>query len=144
MDSAARGTLSLLVAAVRPWLYGSTVLRRGVSLLALLALIATPAGTSTRFFWRYTGEEIVGCDEAGAPKKAEIREEECCQQRTFRAVVGVRPFEDQRERVAAPVAIDAAPVLVTSVFADASPALQLASAPPFRPPAFLSHRALLI
>jgi len=112
-------------------------------LLALLALIATPAVTSTRLFCRYTGQEIIGCDESTAPEHREIRVDECCQQRTFHALEGVRLVEDQRQQVAAPVAIDA-PVLVAGVFAVATPAVRLTAAPSVGPPAFLSHRALLI
>jgi hypothetical protein len=113
-------------------------------LLVLLGLIAAPAVSSTRLFCRYTGEEIVGCDDAGALQHAQIRVDECCQQRTFHALDGVRLVEDHRQQVPAPVAIDAAPLLVTDVFAVASPAVRLAAAPSVGPPAFLSHRALLI
>jgi hypothetical protein len=119
------------------------VIRRSASFLALLALIATPAVTSTRLFCRYTGQEIIGCAESTAPEHAEIRVKECCQQRTFHALDGVRLVEDQRQQVPARVAIDA-PVLVADVFAAAAPAARLTPAPSAGPPAFLSHRALLI
>jgi len=111
--------------------------------LALLALIATPAVTSTRLFCRYTGQEIVSCAESNAPEHAEIRVDECCQQRTFHAVNGVRLLDDRRLQAPAPVAIDA-PVFMADVFAVATPAVRLTVAPSAGPPAFLSHRALLI
>jgi len=120
------------------------VLRHCASLLALLGLIAAPAVTSTRLFCRYTGEEIIGCANAGALEHAQIRVDECCQQRTFHALDGVRLVEDQRQQAPAPVAIDARPVLVADVFAVPSSALHLMAAPSVGPPAFISHRALLI
>src|SRR6267143_5954692 len=119
------------------------VIRRSACFLALLALIATPAVTSTRLFCRYTGQEIIGCAESNAPEHGEIRLDQCCQQRTFHALDGVRLLEDQRQQVPAPVSIDA-PVLVADVFAAATPAVRLTAAPSLGPPAFLSHRALLI
>jgi len=119
------------------------VVRRSASFLALLALIATPAVTSTRLFCRYTGEEIIGCAEANAPEHAEIRSEQCCQQRTFHALDGVRLVEGQREQVPASVAI-VAPALVADVIAVAKSAVRLMAAASVGPPAFLSHRALLI
>jgi hypothetical protein len=112
-------------------------------LLALLAVIAAPAVTSARLFCQYTGEEIVGCAESGVPQHAQFRGEQCCQQRTFNALDGARLVEEQRQQAPAPVAIDAAPS-VADVFAVASPAVRLAAAPCVGPPAFLSHRALLI
>src|SRR6266849_6037187 len=136
--------LDSVVAVQRRVGYGRPVLRRSASILALLAVIAAPAVTSTRLFCQYTGEEIVGCAESGVPQHAQFRGEQCCQQRTFRALDGVRLVEEQVQQVAAPVAIDAAPVLAADVFAVASPAVRLTAGPSVGPPAFLSHRALLI
>src|SRR6266849_7951208 len=137
--------LDSVVAVQRRVGYGRPVLRRSASILALLAVIAAPAVTSTRLFCQYTGEEIVGCADSGVPQQAQVRGEQCCQQRTFHALDGVRLVEDQRQQAPAPVAIDAAPLIVADVFAVASPALRrLTAAPSVGPPAFLSHRALLI
>jgi len=111
--------------------------------LALLALIATPAVTSTRLFCRYTGQEIVGCAESSAREHGEIRLADCCQHRTFHAVDGVRLVDDQRVQAPPPVAIDA-PIFLADVFAVGTPAVRLTIAPSAGPPAFLSHRALLI
>src|SRR5882762_5986071 len=105
------------------------MLRRSTSLLALLALIAAPAVTSSRLFCQYTGEEIVGCAQSGVPQQAQFRGEQCCQQRTFHALDGVRLVEDQRQQAPVPVALDAAPMLVADVFALASSALRLTVAP---------------
>jgi len=99
--------------------------------------------TSTRLFCRYTGEEVIGCAEANAPEHAEIRSDQCCQQRTFHALDGVRLVEGQREQLPAPVASDA-PALVVDVIAAATGAVRLMAAASVGPPAFLSHRALLI
>ena len=121
----------------------ATVIRRTASFVALLALIATPAVTSTRLFCRYTGQEIIGCAESNAPEHAEIRLEGCCQQRTFHALHGVRLLEAQRGQIPAPVAIDT-PVSIADVIAVATPAVRLRAAPGAGPPVFISHRALLI
>jgi len=119
------------------------VIRRAASFVALLAVIATPAVTSTRLFCRYTGQEIIGCAELNAPENAEIRLEGCCQQRTFHALDGVRLIQDQREQVPAPIAIDT-PVSIADVIVVATLAVRLPAAPSVGPPVFLSHRALLI
>jgi len=120
------------------------MLRRSASFLALLAVIAAPAVTSTRLFCRFTGQEIVGCAEAAAPEHAQLREDACCQQRTFHALDGVRLMEEQRHQEPAPIAIDAAAVLLAHVSALAAPAPHRAPAPSAGPRAFLTHRALLI
>ena len=123
--------------------YGLAVLRRSASALALLAVIVSPAVTSTRLFCRYTGQEIVSCAEAAAPEHAQVREGACCQKRTFHALDGVRLVKEERQQPTL-VAIDAAPVLLAHVFAPAAPELRRAIAPSAGPPAYLSHRALLI
>jgi hypothetical protein len=125
--------------------YARDVLRRAACCVALLAVVSTPAVTSTRLFCRYTGEEIFGCAESGIPEHAQIRGEGCCQRRTFVAPDGVRLLEDQRQqRAPAPVAIESAPVRHTAVFAVRVPVVEQVTAPSIGPPAFLSHRALLI
>ena len=123
--------------------YATRVLRRTASLVALLAVIAAPVTTSTRFFCQFTGEEIVGCAESGVPQQAQFRGEQCCQQRTFRALDGVRLAEDQRPQAPMAVAIGAATVL-RDLVAIAFPAVQPRAVVSTGPPAFLSHRALLI
>ena len=123
--------------------YATRVLRRTASLVALLAVIAAPVPTTTRFFCQYTGEEIVGCAESGVPQQAQFRGEQCCNQRTFRALDGVRLAEDQRPQAPVPVAIGAATVL-RDLVAIAFPAVQPRVVVSTGPPAFLSHRALLI
>jgi len=120
------------------------VLRRSASVLALLAVIVSPAVTSTRLFCRYTGQEIVSCAEAAAPEHAQVREGACCQKRTFHALDGVRLVKEERQQAPTIVAIDAAPVLLAHVFAPAAPEPHRAIAPSAGPPAYLSHRALLI
>lgn len=123
---------------------GTTVIRRSASFLALLALIAAPAVTSTRLFCRFTGQEIIGCAESNTPDHSEVRGEGCCQHRTFRALDGVRLLEEQRQQIPAAVAIDAPAGWVADVLAVPPPAVRLTAAPSAGPPAFLSHRALLI
>jgi hypothetical protein len=120
------------------------VLRRSASLLALVSLIAAPAVSSTRLFCRYTGEEITGCAEAATPGHAVVRGDGCCDQRTFRALEGVRLVDEQRQQSPTPVAIDTTPALLSYVFAPAATESIRPSAPSAGPPAFISHRALLI
>jgi hypothetical protein len=124
--------------------YGQGVLRRSVSFLAFLALVAAPAVSSTRLFCRYTGEEIIDCTEAAAPEHGQIREDACCQQRTFHALQGVRLAADQRQQAPSAVALGAAPAVLANAFVLAPPVARRATAPSAGPPAFLSHRALLI
>jgi len=125
-------------------LYGLIVLRRSASFLAVLAVVGAPAVTSTRLFCRFTGQEIVGCAEAAAPEHAQVREGACCQERTFRALDGVRLAKEERQQAPTLVTVAAAPVLLADLFALAAPAPCRAIAPSAGPPAFLSHRALLI
>jgi hypothetical protein len=132
----------LILAAPSRIGYTVDVVQRAVALFALLSVVAAPAVTSTRAFCRYTGEEVVGCAEVDAPEQAQIRGDRCCVQRTFHAVEGVRVVERQDQPAAAPAAIDAAAFI--AVLAVGSPGLRITAAPPIGPPAFLSHRALLI
>jgi len=131
------------VADARRFVYASLVLRRAASLAAVLAVIAAPAVTSTRSFCQFTGEEIVGCAESLVPQQAQFRGEQCCQQRTLRALDGVRLIEEQRPQAPASVAIATAPVACNLV-AIASPAAQRHAVASAGPKAFLIHRALLI
>jgi hypothetical protein len=119
------------------------VLRRSLSFLALLGIIATPAVTSTRFFCRYTGEEITRCAEAATPDHAIVRADGCCDQRTFRALQSVRLGDEQQQQTPTPVAIDAVPVLLADV-APAASGSNRPVAPSAGPPVFIIHRALLI
>jgi hypothetical protein len=120
------------------------VFRRSISFLALLSLIAAPAVTSTRLFCRYTGEEITGCPEADTPKQPIVDADGCCDQRTFRALDGVRLVDEQRHQAPTPVAIDTTPALLACVFAPAAAEPPRPSATSAGPPAFITHRALLI
>jgi hypothetical protein len=113
-------------------------------LLALLSLVAAPAVTSTRFFCRYTGEEITGCAQAETPTQAILAADDCCDQRTFRAIDGARRVEEQRQQSPTPVAVGTAPVFVADVLAPAAIEHPWRSAPSAGPPAFICHRALLI
>jgi hypothetical protein len=121
------------------------VLRRCASIVALVAVIAAPATTSTRFFCRYTGQEIVDCAEAAAPAQAIVRAAHCCDQRTFRPVAGVTAFDKQSRHVEPTlVGIAVAPELFSGAVAEQSHASRVTYPPSAGPPVFLSHRALLI
>jgi len=117
------------------------VLRRCACFCALVAVLAAPSVTSTRFFCRYTGQEIVGCAE-GASRDAQVRADDCCDQRTFRAVQAVR--QSGQESVPIPAGVTTSlPELAP--LPPAAPAVEQRE--PVRsagPPAFLAHRALLI
>ncbi|MFL5277187.1 MAG: hypothetical protein ACJ79T_11980 [Myxococcales bacterium] len=119
------------------------MLRRCACLCALLAMVTAPSVTSTRYFCRFTGQEILGCDE-GAPRSAQVRADDCCERRIFRAVAAVRHSE--HELLPIPQAVGAA---IPSP--EAPPALVRESSivrgrprSSAGPPAFLAHRALLI
>jgi hypothetical protein len=120
------------------------VLRRTASFFALVALIAAPAVTSTRSFCRYTGQEITGCAKADTAANEFVGTDACCEQRTFRALDGVRLVDEHRQQAPTPVAIDTAPSLLVHVFAPAATQPPQPSASCAGPPAFISHRALLI
>ena len=120
------------------------MLRRCASLLALIAVIAAPAVTSTRFFCRYTGEEIAACAKPGTPTHAVVLADSCCDQRTFRALEGVRLVDEPRQQAPTPIAVDTAPALVAYVVAPVAGQLGRPTAPSAGPPAFIAHRALLI
>jgi hypothetical protein len=119
------------------------VLRRVASFCALLAVLAAPSVTSTRFFCRYTGLEIFGCDE-GAPRNAQVRAQDCCDQRTFRAVQALKASPHELLPMPAAVA-----EIVAAPWPSAAPGdgLLLAARTSILaagPPAFLAHRALLL
>jgi len=120
------------------------VLRRFVSFCALVAIFAAPSVTITRFFCRYTGQEIVGCKE-GAPGSAQVRGDDCCDQRTFHAVEALERSARDAVRipanVAAGVATTSAPL---ATVAGSAPARRAAPLPRAGPPPFLAHLALLI
>jgi hypothetical protein len=123
--------------------YRPAVLRRFASLCALLATVTAPSVTSTRFFCRFTGQEIVGCDE-GAPRSTQVRADDCCERRIFRAVEAVRHSGREllpiRQAVAAAIPSPAtAPALARE-----SALVRRTSGCSAGPPAFLAHRALLI
>src|SRR2546428_7306319 len=98
------------------------MLRRSASFLALLAVIAAPAVTSTRLFCRYTGQEIVGCAETAAPEHAQVPESACCQKRTFHALDGVRLAKEERQQAPNLIPVAAGPVPLAAVSALAAPA----------------------
>jgi hypothetical protein len=119
------------------------VLRRCACLFALLAVLTAPSVTSTRFFCRFTGQEILGCDE-GAPRSAQVRPDDCCDRRLFRAVAAVRHSE--HEPLPIPRAVAAAvpsPGAATALARELVVARRT-PAGSAGPPAFLAHRALLI
>jgi hypothetical protein len=119
------------------------VLRRCACFYALLAVLAAPSVTSTRFFCRYTGQEIFGCAE-GPPRNAQVRADDCCDQRTFRAVEGVEHCGQDPLPISTSVAVALeAPALAPEPLLE-SPAARRTAVRSSGPPAFLAHRALLI
>ena len=120
------------------------VFRRVVSFLALLALLAAPAVTSTRLFCRFTGQELVGCVEAGPQRGAQLRPDDCCDQRTFRALDGTR-VEENRPQPAPATVLMADAVIPLVIASAATPSVRPErSVQSVGPPVFLVHRALLI
>jgi hypothetical protein len=119
------------------------VLRRFLSFCALLAVLAAPSVTSTRFFCRHTGEEISVCTD-GAPRSAQIRADDCCDQRTFHAVEALE--RSARDPVPVPTNIAVAVGTLEPQATVAGSVATWRTAPRRRwgPPAFLAHLALLI
>jgi hypothetical protein len=125
-------------------LYAVIVLRRTSALLVVLALAGSPAVTSTRMFCRYTGAEIVGCEESGAPAHPQIRGESCCLRLTLYSVDSARTLVDNGGRIAAP-AVLAAVIFVPRIPVIAPPEPEERHGPvDHGPPVFLTNRALLI
>src|SRR4051812_11475914 len=132
------------LAPSRPIGYRLPVFRRVASFLALLALLAAPAVTSTRLFCRFTGQEFVGCLEASRERGVQVRPDDCCDQRTFRALDGMRLAETQPQPAPATVLVTDAvtPLVIASA---ATPSVRPErSVQPVGPPVFLMQRALLI
>src|SRR4051794_10216778 len=121
------------------------MLRRASALVALIAVAAAPAFASTRLFCRYTGAEMVDCDEAAAPAEAQVRGNRCCERRTFGALAQTRPAADDRLQAAPLLAPTLAPAIAQRN-ATGAPAIGCTEgkAAAAGPPAFLSHRALLL
>jgi hypothetical protein len=131
------------LAGCAPVGYRSAVLRRCASLCALLAVVTAPSVTSTRFFCRFTGQEILGCDE-GAPRNAQVRPDDCCERRILRAVAAVRHSEHEVLPVAQAVAAAIPTPGAAPALARESVVLRRTPASSAGPPAFLAHKALLI
>ena len=92
---------------------------------------------------RFTGQEIRGCDE-GAPRSAQVRPDDCCERRIFRAVAAGRHSE--HEVLPIPQAVGAAipsPGATPALVREPSLVRRM-PASSAGPPAFLAHRALLI
>jgi len=119
-----------------------SMLRCATAAVALVGLITSPVVASTRLFCRYTGVEIVGCAEQQAVNHASVRGEGCCIRHT------VRPLD-----AAQPAPVDRFPALVVAVVPQpfqllarpiVGPVALVTPTSAAGPPAFLSHRALLI
>jgi len=119
------------------------MLRKLAAALVITSLAASPAVASTRLFCRFTGAEIVGCSEQQVPQRATVRQEGCCEHRSLQTV-GAAKLEGVGQFVAPSlVALPVVtPVGLTTLLS--SPAIRSLGAVPAGPPAFLTHRALLI
>ncbi len=117
--------------------------RKVAATLVIASLAASPAVASTRLFCRFTGAEIVGCSEQQVVQRTTVREKGCCEHRTLQPLGAVRPEASGQftapTLVALPVVVPVSPTTLPS-----SPALPSLGAVPTGPPAFLTHRALLI
>jgi hypothetical protein len=121
------------------------MLRRASALLAVVAVAAAPAVASTRLFCRYTGVEIAGCDELDIPAQALYRAAGCCERRTVHALDEMRPGADDRLQPAPLLAgVVALAIPQGRPTGRATRGCSETVAAAAGPPAFLSHRALLI
>ena len=133
------GTARVLV---RPFSTASTPAPATVDLVTEQQLITTPVVASTRLFCRYTGVEIVGCAEQQVSNHRAIRGESCCVRRTVQPLDAARPASDERfEPAALAVAVPLADWVPQSAVRRFVFTVRTVGS---GPPAFLSHRALLI
>jgi len=125
-------------------LYAAAVFRRALASLALIAIVVSPAMTSTRLFCRFTGVEIIGCDESRVPTQTQLRNEDCCLKRTFHAIDPSRILADDGSRFAAPPAVAIVEITPEVQLLAAVPSAPVARFSDAGPPVFLTNRALLI
>jgi hypothetical protein len=123
--------------------YGPRVLRRVISVVALLVLASAPMAARTRLFCRYTGLEITDCTQQEIPGSTVVQVAGCCDRQVTRPLGVVRIAQQQQ----------IAPLALTSLAAPASfgvagrppPVHRMrVAAFPIGPPLFLVTRALLI
>jgi hypothetical protein len=118
------------------------VLRRFAAVALVLAVVAAPAVTSTRLFCKFTGGEVTGCDEQAVQALTTIKNAGCCQQRTFERSESTTVLSSAQltPPLSAPIAEPPLSVLFAS-----HQLLERERIPAGAgPPAFISHRALLI
>ena len=125
-------------------LYASAVLRRALASLALIAIVVSPAMDSTRLFCRFTGVEIVGCDESRVPAQTQFRNEDCCLKRTFHAIDPTRILVDDSSRFVVPPAVATVAIMPGVHLFAAVPSARADRFSDAGPPVFLTNRALLI
>jgi hypothetical protein len=109
-----------------------------------MAIVVSPAMTSTRLFCRFSGVEIVGCDESRLPAQTQLRNEDCCLKRTFHAIDPTRVLADDGSRFAAPPAVATVEITPEVHLLAAVPSSRADRFSDAGPPVFLINRALLI
>ena len=119
------------------------MLRRVVSVIALLALASTPVVARTRLFCRYTGVEITDCAEQQVAGSTVVQVEGCCDRQITRAL-GTVLSGQQRE--VSPPTLHALPLVSMVDPSDLVQPVQhrQSAAAPTGPPLLLITRALLI
>jgi hypothetical protein len=118
------------------------VLRRVTAAVAFIALLGASPVARSSLVCRYTGEEMVGCDEERVPEQPLVRDEGCCDRRAVARLPAASAAA--HAQLAAPVlaVVAIAPVTV-DVFVQRPRAAE-DSFPIVGPPLFISARALLI
>jgi hypothetical protein len=120
------------------------VLRRALASLVLIALAGSPAVSSTRLFCRYSGIEIVGCEESQVPAQAQIRDEGCCLKRTSYAIDPTRVSPDDGSLLVAPMVAVVTTIPGVLLLRAPAPSTRANRPGGAGPPVFLTNRALLI
>jgi hypothetical protein len=119
------------------------MLRRVISIVALIALASTPVAARTRIFCRFSGLEITDCAEQETPGSAVVEAAGCCDRQVTRPLGAVRIAQAQEF---APLALTAFEASASSDATGRPPAVHEMGRAGFRvgPPVFLVTRALLL
>ncbi|HXN54896.1 MAG TPA: hypothetical protein VN874_01410 [Myxococcales bacterium] len=123
------------------------MLRRVISIVALVALASTPVAARTRLFCRFTGVEITDCPEQVVPCGSVVQAAGCCDRRVAPALpLGAGRITPEQELAPLPLASTAFEASASSDAASRPTALREMNRLGFRigPPVFLVTRALLL
>ena len=115
---------------------------RLASLLALVGVLTSPVVGREQMVCRYTGQVIVGCDQARVPAVAQFQTD-CCDRQLTTATGPASAAERQRVELPGAIALLTLPPLARTI--ELPPRrLDSGTTPSIGPPIFIRERALLI